>query len=375
VEFDLSPDQELLRSTTSSFLESGGGIGQVRELNAKGSSFDPAWWRQGADLGWTSFLVPEDQGGGAVSDCGLVDAAIVAEEMGRVVAPGPFLVNNVVASALATAANAADFADVIDGIVSGQVIATWGVLCPDRGWSAAGSSLRASRSDGHWELSGVLDRVEAAGQATHLLVLAESEEGPVQLLVPVLSDGVTIEQQQSLDFVRQFGRIGFDSVLIDQSAVVGTPGGAASAVERQLDIAAVLQCAETVGAVDRVLEFTTQWMFDRYSFGRPLASYQALKHRIADIKLWYEACQATTSAAARAVGQHRSDGAELASVAASYVGQHATDIIQDCVQLHGGLGVTWEHDIHLYLRRASVNRVMWGTPSDHRRRIADILEI
>ncbi len=164
-------------------------------------------------------------------------------------------------------------------------------------------------------------------------------------------------------------------MAVPGSDVVRAAGPAEAAVNRQVQIAVALQCAETAGAIQRVFEFTVQWAFDRYSFGRPLASYQALKHRFADMKLWLEACQATAGAAAHAAAQQAEDADELASVAKSYVGPRATDLIQDCVQLHGGIGVTWEHDIHLYLRRATVNRAMFGTPSEHRRRLADILGI
>ena len=123
-----------------------------------------------------------------------------------------------------------------------------------------------------------------------------------------------------------------------------------------------------------MFEFTVQWAFDRYSFGRPLASYQALKHRFADMRLWLEASFATAAAAARRP-RRGPDAAELASVAKAYIGERATDLIQDCVQLHGGIGVTWEHDLHLYLRRATVDRVLWGPPAEHRRLIADFLNV
>jgi alkylation response protein AidB-like acyl-CoA dehydrogenase len=116
-------------------------------------------------------------------------------------------------------------------------------------------------------------------------------------------------------------------------------------------------------------------MSDRFSFGRPLASYQALKHRFADMTLWSHALQAAVGAAAAAVQQRREDAAELVSIAKAYAGQRATDIVQDCVQLHGGLGVTWEHDIHVYLRRAAVDRVTWGAPWQHRRRVAGLLGV
>jgi len=119
-----------------------------------------------------------------------------------------------------------------------------------------------------------------------------------------------------------------------------------------------------------VFETTLEYMFDRFSFGRPLASYQALKHRFADMKMWLEACHATAQAAARAVQEQGDDAPELVSAAKAYVGDHAPMILQECIQMHGGMGVTFEHDAHLYLRRAVQNRGLFGTPSEHRERIA-----
>jgi alkylation response protein AidB-like acyl-CoA dehydrogenase len=174
----------------------------------------------------------------------------------------------------------------------------------------------------------------------------------------------------SLDLVRRFAAVTFDGVTVPRSSVVGELGGAGDEVERLLQTACVLQCAETCGAIDRVLEMTIEYLGDRYSFGRPLSSYQALKHRIADQKMWLEACHAITTAAVRAVAAEAADAGELASAAKTWVGPHATDLVQDCIQLHGGIGVTWEHDLHLYLRRTTVNRVTYGTPAEHSERIA-----
>ena len=198
--------------------------------------------------------------------------------------------------------------------------------------------------------------------------------------MPATADGLTVAPMGTLDLTRGFGRVRYDGVKVGPEAVVGSTtdgsaGEAADAVERQFQVAVVLQCAELVGVVDTVLEFTRQWLADRFTFGRPLESYQALKHRFADLTTWSHAAQAATYAAAEAVHERREDAAEVVSIAKAYVGQRATDIIQDCVQLHGGLGVTWEHDIHVYLRRATVGRVTWGTPSQHRRRIADLLNV
>jgi alkylation response protein AidB-like acyl-CoA dehydrogenase len=373
--FDLTADQRLLLATTAEYLENESPLTTVRELRERGVGFDAGWWRGGAELGWTSLLVPEELGGGSVSGDGLLDATIIAEQMGRLIAPGPFIVTNVVAAALAEASNAGEHRKLLDALLSGEQVATWACYAPDRGWDPAAAAVTAQPDGDGYRLTGVHDRVEFGDQADQFLVLADTGNGLSQFVVPRDAAGLRVAPLESLDMVRRVNRLEYRSVAVPAASAVGAVGGAAAAIERQLQLAVVLQCAELVGAVERVLEFTMQWMFDRYSFGRPLASYQALKHRVADMKLWSEACQGTMAAAADAVSHRTADAAELVSVAKSYVGQRATDIVQDCVQLHGGLGVTWEHDIHLYLRRVTVDRVTWGTPSEHRRRIADLLQI
>ena len=158
--------------------------------------------------------------------------------------------------------------------------------------------------------------------------------------------------------------------MLTPDALLGEVGGAASQVERLFELAVALQCASMAGVTDHVLAFTLEYSFDRYSFGRPLASYQALKHRFADMKMWTEACLGTSAAAARSVDSRSEKGFELVSVAKSYIGDKAPAILQDCVQLHGGIGVTWDHDLHLYIRRLVLDRSLFGTPYDHRERIA-----
>jgi alkylation response protein AidB-like acyl-CoA dehydrogenase len=129
-----------------------------------------------------------------------------------------------------------------------------------------------------------------------------------------------------------------------------------------------------IGILEAVFGFTVQWALDRYSFGRPLASYQALKHKYADMKIWLEACRATTHAAVAAVSVRAHDADMAVSVAKSYLGEHAPGMLQQCVQLHGGIGVTWEHDLHLYLRRITLYRAMFGTPEDHNLRVYALTE-
>jgi len=370
MDFDLTPDQKLFRATTKKFLDTEVPLATVREWADGPDGFARDWWARGAELGWTTLLVPEDRGGGSVSDAGLLDLLIVAEEMGRLVSPGPLLPVNTVLAALV---DAGGHAEEIESLVCGRAVGTWAVYEPGRGWSPESPGVTATPTDEGWTLSGVKDRVEAADQADLFLVTVRAPEGLTQFLVPRGAPGLRVEPLWSLDLVRRFGEVHFDGVAVPAPALVGRLGAAAPLVERQRQIASVLQSAETAGAVDRVFEFTVAWAFDRYSFGRPLASYQALKHRFADSKTWLEACHGIVSAAGRAVQDRAPDAAELVAAAACYVGSRATEIIQDCVQMHGGIGVTWEHDLHLYLRRVTVNRALYGTPEEHRRALADLV--
>lgn len=375
MEFDLTADQLLFRDTTREFLEKQMPLTRVRELATAAAGFDREWWRRGAELGWTSMLVAPERGGGSISGEGVRDLAIVAEEMGRLVSPGPLAVTNIVALALSESSNAGAHEAVLQDLMAGSKLASWAVYEPDRGWDPEGIALRARKDGGDYVLDGTKDRVEAGDQADWLLVVARTEDGLIQVLVAADAAGVTVKPAESLDLARRYAEVQFDQVRVPASGLVSAAGETAEAMEHQLQVAAVLECAEMAGAVERVLEFTVQWAHDRFTFGRPLASYQALKHRFADMRTWLEAIHGTTGAAARAVQERRPDAAELVSVAKAYVGQRATDIVQDCVQMHGGIGVTFDHDIHLYLRRVTLNRVMWGTPSDHRRRVADLIGV
>jgi alkylation response protein AidB-like acyl-CoA dehydrogenase len=246
-------------------------------------------------------------------------------------------------------------------------------------------------------LSGMLRPVEAASQAAYLLVTGvlngSGGDGPgggiAQVLVPAGAPGVTVTPLATSDWTRQFAAVGLDDVRVPASALVGEPGaGTAARAERQFRIALVLASAEAAGAMQAGFDMTVAWAFDRYSFGRPLASYQALKHRFADMKTWLEASHAIADEAAAAVdsggagsggagqgraGQGRADAGELASAAKAYTGQYGTELLHECVQMHGGIGLTREHDLHLFLRRVTVNRALHGTPAEHRQAIADIV--
>lgn len=367
----LTDDQQLFRETTRKFLESTSSLEMVRKLaDTEPAGFDRKWWKRGAELGWVSMLVAEDDGGGSVSGHGLLDLVLVAEEMGRLVSPGPLLPTNVVAGAIARAGTPAQRQRLLPDLVNGDAVAAWCVGTPAAGIGTAGGRVEAVPQGDGYLLNGSTGPVEAAGQADHLLVTTGTGDGVTQLLVASDAPGVTVVGAHGLDLVRRFAQVQFDQVAVSRDEVLGGPGDVTADVERQLQIAAVLQVAEMVGALDRAFEFTVEYAFDRYSFGRPLASYQALKHRFADLKTWLEASHATATAAARAVDSDSPSAPELVSVAKSYVGERGPAILQDCVQLHGGIGVTWDHDLHLYLRRVVTDSTQLGTPADHRERVA-----
>jgi len=373
MDLDLSADQELFVETTRRFLETECPLTEVRRLQAEGGGFEPGYWRQGAELGWTAMLVPESEGGGSVSGDGLLDLVLVAEEMGTLVSPGPLVPVNVVADAVSRSGDDGQRAELLPGLLSGESIVTWAFAEPDGAWDASGVQLAAEERDGGWVLSGTKTFVQEAQVADGFLVTARTGGGLTQFVVPADAQGVTVSPLGSLDFTRRFGRVDLDGVRVSSDAVLGAVGAAGADVERQLEVALVLQNAETVGATTRVLDFTLEYAKDRIAFGRPIGSYQALKHRFADMRTWLEACHATATASARAVATGAHDASELASVAKSYIADRSPAIIQDCVQLHGGIGVTWEHDLHLYLRRVAQNAALYGSVTEHRERLAALI--
>jgi alkylation response protein AidB-like acyl-CoA dehydrogenase len=376
VDLDLTEDQELFRETTAKFLERTSPLATVREWAEKEpNGFPASYWKQGAELGWTSLLVAEDHGGGSVSGHGLLDLALVAEEMGRWVSPGPLVPTNVVAAALSEFGTDAQRDAYLPQLLSGDAVATWCLGEPRRSGLPTAITLEATRKAGGFVLSGKKGAAEAAGEAESFLVAALVDGAPTQFLVAADTPGVSVARAEGIDLVRRYATVSFDDVTLPPEAVLGEVGGAGAQIETLFELAVTLQCASMAGSVDRVLEFTLEYLFDRFSFGRALASYQALKHRMADMKVWNEASLATAAAAARAVDDRSEKAFELVSVAKSYIGERAPLMLQDCVQLHGGIGVTWDHDLHLYVRRVLQERTIFGTPHEHRERIATALEM
>ncbi|MGE0878690.1 MAG: acyl-CoA dehydrogenase family protein [Acidimicrobiia bacterium] len=371
---ELSEDQEFFRETTRRFLESEVPLTEVRALYDHPAGYDESWWRQACELGWTSMYVPEAHGGGSLSGRPTCDAVMVAEEMGRLVSPGPFGATNVVAAALARAGSDALQAAVLPALLSGDAVASWAFGEAGGAWSVDGGTTTLTAKGDGYLLNGTKSYVEAATTSKWFLVTATSVDGPAQVLVAADAAGVAVTSGRSVDMTRRFGKVAFTDVSVGAGDVVGPVGGAKADVEYQLQVAIALQCAELVGMADHMLTTTLEYAQERFAFGRPIASFQAIKHRVADMVGWLEYAKAVTDDLALAIDTGRDDVVSLASVAKAWVGEKGSAIIDECVQITGGIGVTWEHDLHLYNRRAVVNRAVLGTPEEHKLALCALIE-
>lgn len=365
-----SSEQSFFQETTARFLDDHAQVAKLRRLRNDPVGFDAEYWRRGAELGWTSLLVAERDGGVAVSSSGLVDLTLIAYEFGRHAAPGPLLASNVLASALS---RADAHKELITQLLEGSAIGAWCLAERSPHDGLAGVSFDIAAVGGELVLNGVKRPVESADRASHLLVTGRTGTGLTQVLVPAHTRGITITPLHSIDLTRRFSSVKFDAVRVPASCVLGDVAAADGDVERQLQQALVLLNAEALGAMQKAFDMTVTWAFDRFSFGRPLASYQALKHRFALMATWLQASHAISDEAAHAVSEGAPEAGELVSAAKAYIGEYGAELLQECVQLHGGIGVTFEHDLHLYLRRLTCNRALFGTPDAHRRRLAALV--
>ncbi len=374
MELELTSDQEFFAETTRKFLEDKADVTTLRGLRHDEQGYDAGYWRQGCELGWTSLLVAEDDGGGSISGEGVEDLMLVAYEFGRHASPGPLITTNVVASALSRSGSPEQKTGPLQGILAGELVASWACAEPRPHDHLGDVALEAAPNKDGWSLTGTKVAVEAGGTSDQFLVTARTPEGLSQFLVAAGTPGVTVTPMRTIDLTRRFSAVTFAGASIPASAAVGDTGAAGPEVASQLQLANVMQTAEMVGAMDKAMEITVDWAFNRYSFGRPLASYQALKHRFADMKAWLECSHALADAAARAVQDRAGTAAELVSGAKAYIGQYGPELCHECVQLHGGIGVTFDHDMHLYVRRVALDAALYGTVTEHRLRLADILE-
>ncbi|KPM51962.1 hypothetical protein ACG83_30770 [Frankia sp. R43] len=368
---ELSDEQAMLRETTRGFLAKESSVAAVRALIEDPAGFDQGTWRRAAELGLPAMLVAE-QFGGIGSDEPIRDASIIAEELGRLIQPGPFLPGAIVAFAVANFGTDELRDAVLPGLVTGEQTAAWCLAEADHRWDPDTFTVTAEARGSGYVLHTTKDLVQDASTAHYFLITARAASGPVQIVLPAQAPGITVAPLGSLDLTRRFSRVRFEDVEVPAGAVLGgVPAG--EQWRRQFDLAVVLHCAETVGLMERIFEMTLEYANDRFAFGRPIGSFQAIKHMCADMFAWLESSKAISSTATDAVHAGNADAALVVSTAKAYVGAFGSRLVEQCLQVFGGIGYTWEHDLHFYLRRAKSNEVLYGTPDWHRERLCQLM--
>jgi alkylation response protein AidB-like acyl-CoA dehydrogenase len=374
VDFTYDEDQELLRSTTRRFLAERHSLSALRRVLEAPETVDRSHWLEGAELGWTAMLVPSAHGGGAMTAQPIVDLVAIAEELGRVLHPGPLVPTNVVADAIARFGSEALRGDLLPGIARGVLLGAW-ALTADGSADVGAVGVAATDAGDGLRLDGVASFVHGATVADVVLVAATSEAGLLHLALRLPHPGVGVRRLDGLDLTRRLGEVHFDGTLVPRAAVVAGPDADGGALlVRALAVATVVQAGELVGAAEHLLEETVQYAKDRVQFGRPIGGFQAIKHRLADLFIEVEAMRAATHDAALSLADDADDAAEAVAVAGGYVPDAFAHLCGEALQLHGGIGFTWEHDVHLFIRRAKLAQVLYGEPAAHRERLCQLLE-
>jgi alkylation response protein AidB-like acyl-CoA dehydrogenase len=377
LDFGFSDEQDEFRAVVRRFLEERWSVAEVRRLADTPEGFDRGTWKQmAAELGLQGLALPETVGGQGFS---FVELGIALEEMGRQLAGGPFLASAVLAAeALSGAGDAAQRAEWLPAIAAGDTIAALAVLEPSGAPGVEGVSATCRRDASGWRVSGAKAAV-LDGQNADLLVVAAREPGSrgeaglSLLLVRADAPGLTVTPVAGLDLTRKLA----DLTLADAPAVpLGAPGGAGAALARTLDLGAIALAAEATGAAARCLEMAVAYAKTRVQFSRPIGSFQAIQHKAAEVLLELESARSAAYWSwwvASQGGAAPAELAEAASVAKATCSDALSRAAAENVQIHGGVGFTWEFDCHLFFRRAKTTELLLGDPIWHRARIAERL--
>ncbi|HLE44277.1 MAG TPA: acyl-CoA dehydrogenase family protein [Methylomirabilota bacterium] len=364
MDFAFSDDQQLLRHAARAFLDERCTPPVVRALwdDARGES--EALWKEMARLGWLGLALPEAEGG---SGLGMVETAILLEEMGRAACPGPYLPTVLAGLALTRAGTAAQKARWLPAIATGGVRATVAFLDAHVDWRPEATETRAEPAAGGVRLSGLKHFVPWAHVADLLLVPARVREGLALFLVePAAASGLTLAPAEAMDPGTRWATVRLDGVAVPEDARVGAPGQAGPLLEDLLRRGAVGAAAEMLGAARRCLDMSVGYAKVREQFGQPIGSFQAIRHTCAEMLTEVENAQTTTYYAAWALDAGAEDAAVAASIAKAYVGEAARRVCGEAIQVHGGIGFTWEYDLHLYVKRAKALETSYGDGDYHR---------
>ncbi|HVV30067.1 MAG TPA: acyl-CoA dehydrogenase family protein [Mycobacteriales bacterium] len=358
-------EQRVLRGTVRDLLAARSDEPTVRRLMETDEGFDPEVWSELGEMGLLGLAVPEDLGGAGF---GLTEVGLVLAEAGRALLCAPYLSSVVMAqSALLASGDAAGCQDYLPALAAGQRRATLAYLEESGHRDAASIALVARATGSGWALDGVKTSVLDGASADLLLVVARTEAGLALFAVETDAAGLTRACLPTLDMTRKQARITFVGT---RARLLGTDGDGARILAQVLDRTVACLAAEQVGGAERVLEMAVDYVKIRQQFGRSIGSFQAVKHACADMLLLVESARAAALSALQTADQDPAGLPVAASVVGGYCGQAYLRVAASNIQLHGGIGFTWEHPAHLYFKRAKTSQLLFGTPEQHREQLA-----
>ncbi len=358
--FDLTKPQKLFAQSVREFCDREFPATRVRELMETDSGIDDRLWQEFADQGWLGLHISEDDDGLGL---GIVDLAVLAEEFGRACVPGPWLATTWGASLL-EAIGGPIAKEVLPKIVDGSTKVAVGALEQGGSWNLCVDNLDTTFNAG--VLNGQKQLVQNAGQADHLLVPVRVNNEIGIVIVASSADGVSITKTPGIDATRTLYRVDLNGVAVSADQVLATGTEAATAWKQAIRIATVIAAAEMLGLQEWMLRETVEYAKTRKQFGKTIGSFQAVQHMCADILQLTESARAAVWYAAWAAQEETDDADQAVSVAKAYTSDAARRAGNLAVQTHGGIGFTWEHDLHLYYKRAKANEFLFGDTCFHR---------
>jgi len=371
VNFAFSEEQEELRKTVRSFLEQKSPSAEVRRLMETTEGYDPdVWGQMGSQLGLQGLAIPEEYGG---SGYGYIELIVVLEEMGRSLLCAPYFSSVVLAAnTLIHSGDDAAKKDLLPGIASGETIATLAFTEENGRWDEEGVTATAEASGDGFTINGTKSYVLDGHTASLILVAARTSKGVSLFKVDADASGLTRTPLSTMDQTRKQAKLEFAGV---PATLIGTEGEGWTVLDQVLDLAAVALAAEEVGGAQFVLEMAVQYAKDRVQFGRPIGSFQAIKHKCADMLLEVESAKSAAYYAGWCAAELNDELPSVASLAKAYCSEAYFHAAAENIQIHGGIGFTWEHPAHLYFKRAKSSELLFGDPTYHRELLAQRIGI
>lgn len=366
-----SEEQEELRTLVRDFLAEKSPESEVRRLMVSVEGFDPAVWTQLAEeLGLCGLAIPEEYGGAGYS---FTEVGVVLQELGRALACLPYLSSVLLAqSLLLNAGDDAAAREFLPSLAAGSLRATVAVAEQDGRLDPEAISTLAEPDGGDWKLSGSKSYVIDGNTADLIFVAARTDAGISLFAVESTAPGLTRQALPTLDQTRKQARLDFAAT---PARLIGDDGGGWPVLSKTLDLAAAGLSAECVGGAQRVLEMSVDYAKTRHQFGRPIGSFQAIKHRCADMLIQVESSKSAMGYALWAASEAESELSIAAGIAKSYCPDSYYSVASESIQIYGGIGFTWEHPAHLYFKRAKSSQLLFGDSAHHRTLLASSIDI